>query len=149
MLEENQNVEERLDIMLYTISLSEYDLKSDDDVSLTKMREALEQFEDAMQSPYLLGCSIVVIFNKVDVFRDKIAKKDIWATFPEYNGGQDYDSALQFITDQFVQKAVNGGTVVKKVLYTSAIDSEMVQHTWKEVKQVIHEKGKKKALKLM
>jgi guanine nucleotide-binding protein G(i) subunit alpha len=147
MLEENQNVEERLDVMLYVISLSEYDLKSDNEASVTKMMESLELFEQAMQSPYLLGCSIILVFNKVDIFRDKIGRKDLWATFPEYNGGNDYESALQFVTEQFMKR--NSGCVIKKLLYTSAIDSEFVSSTWAEIKQVIHEKGKKKALKLM
>jgi GTPase SAR1 family protein len=48
--------------------------------------------------------NIIIVFNKIDLFREKIKTKDLRDTFPEYGGGNDYGNALEFITKKYVDK---------------------------------------------
>ncbi len=51
--------------------------------------------------------NVIVVLNKIDALKYKMSKDDVgWkrlvAAFPEYTGGADFNLALQFIKQQFV-----------------------------------------------
>ncbi|KAL0485112.1 guanine nucleotide-binding protein G(i) subunit alpha [Acrasis kona] len=145
MLEDSHTAAaDQLDIMIYVISLSDFDQKVD---KRTTMADAMEAFERDVQSPYLLGCSVIVVFNKIDILAEKIKTKDLWATFPEYSAGNDFEKAKDYITKEFINKS--NDNPIKSILYTSSIDNKSVTETWEEIKKVILEKAKRKEIMQM
>jgi len=87
--------------ILFIACLSEYDQKCYEDDITNRMFETLELFEETINNNYFKDKSVVLFLNKDDVFKKKIATKDLTCTFPEYDGGCDYDKAVEFIKSKY------------------------------------------------
>lgn len=91
------------DVLLYIVSLSDFDEFLWEDMTINRMKEALETFEETVNIDYFKDVPLMVVFNKEDLLVKKIQEKDSLKEFwPEYTGGQDPVSALNFIQDQFL-----------------------------------------------
>ncbi|KAL9643755.1 hypothetical protein ABK040_002779 [Willaertia magna] len=127
--------------IVFVTSLSEYDQKLFEDKTMNRMHESLTLFTEICNSRYFKNTSIVIFFNKKDIFADKIKEKDLKMCFPEYTGGCNYNAALDFITEQFLQR---GKTSAKRNIYTHvtcATDTENVKVVFNAVKNVILQKN--------
>jgi guanine nucleotide-binding protein G(i) subunit alpha len=93
------------DIVVYVISLSDYDEVLWEDQSINRMMEALETFENSVNQDYFKDVPIVVAFNKIDLLKKKLSVKDsIKDTFGNYGGGKDYEKAIEFLKAQFLDR---------------------------------------------
>jgi len=61
--------------VLFIVSLSEYDQKLYEDDSTPRMKESLILFDEICNSKYFTQTQIILIFNKEDLFKNKIKKK--------------------------------------------------------------------------
>jgi len=92
---------EIVDCLVFVASLAAYDnyLVHQD---LNEMQDSLALFESLMKSTCLTTSTIVLLFNKVDIFRGKIKQSPISDFWPEYSGREgDYDAATKFFTEKF------------------------------------------------
>ena len=60
-------------------------------------------FESVINSRWFRRSTIVLLLNKVDVFRSRLAKTPLEVFFPEYTGGSDVDKAVSFVSNRFLQ----------------------------------------------
>jgi len=88
--------------IMFLVSLAEYDKNLLEDSSVNRMNDALAVFEDIVVCPYFEETNIILFLNKKDLFEEKIKTTNLTACFPEYDGPQEYEPALQFIQDKFV-----------------------------------------------
>ncbi len=67
------------------------------------MRDSLTWFESLLNTATCLATStIVLLFNKADIFREKIKRSPISDFWPDYSGREgDYDAAAKFFTEKF------------------------------------------------
>jgi guanine nucleotide-binding protein G(i) subunit alpha len=63
---------------------------------------------------------IVLVLNKVDIFRESIKTRSLRATFPEYTGGSDFDIAIDFIRRKFEDKNYREDRTIYTVLTDSS-----------------------------
>jgi len=90
--------------VLFCVALSEYDQKLFEDQSVNRMMEALSIFEQTCQTKWFTNASIILFLNKHDLFKEKIAKKDLKCCFPEYNGGCNDEAGVKFIKEKFLER---------------------------------------------
>jgi len=91
------------DILLYIVSLSDFDEVIWEDQSLNRMKESLQCFDQTVNTDYFKDTPIIVVFNKEDILVEKIQKKDtLKENFPDYEGGQQPPLALEFIQNCFL-----------------------------------------------
>ena len=64
--------------------------------------ESLAIFEQTCQTKWFANASIILFLNKCDIFKEKIAKRDLRCCFPDYNDGCDYDAGIRYIQNQFL-----------------------------------------------
>jgi hypothetical protein len=50
------------------------------------MKESLQLFGDMLKNETLKDASVILFFNKKDLFREKIKQKNITSAFPSYTG---------------------------------------------------------------
>ena len=85
------------------------------------MAESLALFDSVINSRWFLRTSIILLLNKVDIFRHKLRKVSNWHRsfflfgrpisskapleryFPEYTGGPDVDKAAKCILWRFIK----------------------------------------------
>lgn len=116
--------------VLFVVSLAEYDLKCYEDDETMRMTESLQLFQGiSNNTKYFEGVPIILIFNKVDLFKEKIKKVDLKVLFDEYDGGKDYEKATAFIEKQFRSKCEDNSKTIA-VYKTCATQSEDIERVF-------------------
>lgn len=122
--------------ILYCVALSEYDQLLYEDGKTNRMHEALRVFKDICTNEFLLDIPMIIFFNKKDLFEEKIKKSDLTCCWPEYNGGKNFENALDFIENKFLTQNTN----TKKPIYTHttvATDTKNVKVVFETCKDII------------
>ncbi|KAI3624151.1 GPA2 [Malassezia furfur] len=82
--------------IIFCVALSEYDQVLLEDNRQNRMAESLVLFES-----WFARTSIVLLLNKIDIFRQKIPRHPLSDYFPEYTGGDDVNKAAKYILWRF------------------------------------------------
>eukprot|EP01080_Neovahlkampfia_damariscottae_P000216 gene216-4462_t len=97
-----QKVLSSVDILIYIVSLSDYDEVLYENRDTNKMKEAVEVFEATVNLDWFKNSPIILIFNKKDLLEKKIQENDtLKDVFPEYKGGKNPKAAEEFIQTMF------------------------------------------------
>ena len=100
------------------------------------MRESLLLFDEICNCRYFKSTSIIIFFNKKDLFEEKIKKVDLKCCFPDYTGGRKYDDAIKFIQARFLETNKSR----QRQIYTHvtcATDTENIRVVFDAVKNII------------
>jgi guanine nucleotide-binding protein G(i) subunit alpha len=89
-------------------SLSEYDQILFEDDEKNRMQESLELFETIVSQPEFDGKPIFLLLTKRDVLEIKLKVSPLSKLFPEFSGGSQLASAIEFITEEFLKRAPTG-----------------------------------------
>lgn len=122
--------------VIFCVALNEYDLKLYEDNQTNRMQESLKLFRTICNSNWLKDVSMILFFNKSDLFKEKIKTVDLKCCFEDYTGGCDYNNALNFIKDKFLAENENP----KKLIYThvtTAIDTNNIKFVFDSVKDTV------------
>jgi GTPase SAR1 family protein len=112
--------------VIFVTSLSEYDQKCYEDDSTLRMKESLVLFDEICNSRYFQDTPIMLFFNKLDLFREKIKKIDLSTCFEDYTDGCDYDKALKFIQNAFLSLNREEGKTIY-CHFTCATDTDNIK----------------------
>lgn len=123
--------------VIFVTSLSEYDLKCYEDETTNRMKESMLLFEEICNSMWFAKTSIILFFNKDDIFREKIKTIDLKCCFPDYAGGCSYENAKEFITKKFL--LLNRRQNSKQVYthFTCATDTGNIKNVFDCCKDII------------
>lgn len=67
------------------------------------MMESLVLFDSVVNSRWFMRTSIILFLNKVDLFKQKLAKSPLSTYFPDYSGGNDVNRAAKYLLFRFDQ----------------------------------------------
>ena len=98
------------------------------------MHESMEVFEKVSNHHCFARTPIIVFFNKIDLFREKIIKKPLNVCFPEYNGDNTYASSIEYLEVQFGRLAKTKHT---HFFHVCAIETESVKFVLNNVLDII------------
>eukprot|EP01121_Diplochlamys_sp_Union-15-3_P003703 TRINITY_DN13645_c0_g1_i1.p1 TRINITY_DN13645_c0_g1~~TRINITY_DN13645_c0_g1_i1.p1 ORF type:complete len:443 (-),score=46.72 TRINITY_DN13645_c0_g1_i1:26-1309(-) len=73
-------------IVIISVALSEYDLYLYEDMKTNRMLESLMLWEQLNQDPNLQGSFFVLMFTKVDLFKEKLKKIPLTVCFEDFKG---------------------------------------------------------------
>jgi len=127
---------ENVNALVFVASLSEYDQTLFEDGETNRMEESLKVFDGVCNSPWFEKTSIILFLNKVDLFKEKLLKKDLRCCFPDYTGGNNFENAANFIT----QKYLNVNKNKEKMIYTrltTATDTNNIRAIFEYVRDII------------
>jgi len=130
------NCSEGVSALLYVCCASEYDQKCYEDDVTNRMLESMDLFSETINGNYFKDKTIIVFLNKMDVFKAKMAVKDLSCTFPEYTGGPDVEKGIEFLKQQYRDHDKSK----KERLHffvTQATSKESVKATFDEVKDFL------------
>ncbi len=89
------------------------------------MRESLNIFESIANNKWFTNTSIILFFNKKDLFEEKIKKSPLNVCFQDYTGENNYDETSSYIKDQFLSLNSTPNTIYYH--YTNATDTENIK----------------------
>eukprot|EP01098_Paradermamoeba_levis_P008036 TRINITY_DN3345_c0_g1_i3.p1 TRINITY_DN3345_c0_g1~~TRINITY_DN3345_c0_g1_i3.p1 ORF type:complete len:355 (+),score=105.48 TRINITY_DN3345_c0_g1_i3:194-1258(+) len=121
--------------VIFCVALSEYDQTLREDETQNRMKESLLLFDEICNSPWFKDTAFILFFNKVDLFREKIAKIDLRLCFEGYTGGLDFDQGSTYIKQRFLEQ--NTSPHVIYTHFTCAINTENIQFVFKSVRETL------------
>eukprot|EP01125_Pyxidicula_operculata_P003004 TRINITY_DN1305_c0_g2_i2.p1 TRINITY_DN1305_c0_g2~~TRINITY_DN1305_c0_g2_i2.p1 ORF type:complete len:283 (-),score=19.73 TRINITY_DN1305_c0_g2_i2:20-868(-) len=118
-------------VVVYFVSLNEYDTPSSEDPTKSNLDMSLSVFSELVNSDYMKEMYFVVFFNKFDLFKKQIKSKKSFTIFqdlyPEYKGNQSPEEAGKFILEKFQQVIVDEAKKVEfYAKFICAIDTKMM-----------------------
>lgn len=121
--------------IIFVTSLSEYNQVLLEDDRKNRMHESIELFEEICNCRYFPNTPIIVFFNKVDMFEQKIKNVDLRCAFPEYTGGCNSKNAFDFIKKKFEEadRSKRRHLIPQK---TTATDTANIEKVFNSVKHI-------------
>ncbi|TKR69251.1 hypothetical protein L596_021433 [Steinernema carpocapsae] len=136
---------DNVESIIFITAISEYDQVLFEDETTNRMIESMQLFSSICNSSWFLSTAMILFMNKKDLFAEKIQKVNITTAFPDYEGGQNYEEAVNFIKLKFSELNLNPD---KKTIYmheTCATDTNQVQLVITSVIDTIIQKNLQKA----
>ncbi|CAI2355442.1 unnamed protein product [Caenorhabditis sp. 36 PRJEB53466] len=136
---------DNVESIIFITAISEYDQVLFEDETTNRMIESMQLFNSICNSTWFLSTAMILFMNKKDLFMEKIQRVNITTAFPDYEGGQNYEEAVQFIKMKFSELNLNPD---KKTIYmheTCATDTNQVQLVISSVIDTIIQKNLQKA----
>eukprot|EP01083_Nonionella_stella_P057786 151557_1 len=86
--------------IIYVVALSEYNQLLFEDDATNRLDDAIDTWDTIINHGFK-DIPFVLIFNKTDLFREKIASGNAPFTFQNFKGEQEYNSIVDHVTDAF------------------------------------------------
>jgi len=135
---------ENVNVLLFVVSISEYDQVIREDKDQARMAESLDVYDAIVNSRWFVQSAQILFMNKIDVLKAKLPKSSIQKYYPEYlDDPTDLEAVISFFRKKF-QKVVKDK---KKVIYiheTQATDTKMMKKVLSSVIDILlrkHLKG--------
>jgi len=123
--------------LMFVCSLNEFDQKCYEDDTTNRMIESMDLFDQETNGSFK-DRPVILLLNKVDLFREKIKKSELKGTFSDFDGGQDSDQAIAFIKKKFLATNKYGPDRIHCFL-TCATDKDIVQKSFDEILKLVAE----------
>lgn len=122
--------------IVFLAAISEYDQVLVEDETVNRMQEALTLFDSICNSRWFVKTSMILFLNKIDLFKEKLPRSPLSKYFSDYSGGDDYESACEYIKRRFV--TLNQSDVKEVyVHFTCATDTGQIQFVMAAVNDII------------
>ena len=109
-----------------------------DNVSIqNEISEALSLFDSILALHCFRNTQVILVMNKIDLFKQKLVRKPIVDYWPEFQGEDDYQTAIYFFTGKFLalQHAKDRDIHVR---CTNATDTESVKRTLQGIEDLLN-----------
>ncbi|XP_784797.4 guanine nucleotide-binding protein G(t) subunit alpha-3-like [Strongylocentrotus purpuratus] len=88
--------------IIYTVAISAFDQKLREDPTKNRIRESMDIFKAVCNSVWFKKTSLMIFFNKTDLFEEKIKTVPLTVFSPEYTGSNSSREARNYIRDKFL-----------------------------------------------
>eukprot|EP00834_Sanchytrium_tribonematis_P001090 NODE_23_length_42016_cov_0.755803.p28 type:complete len:140 gc:universal NODE_23_length_42016_cov_0.755803:37570-37989(+) len=116
---------EGVTMVIFVTSLSEYDQTLLEDARVNRMVESISLFDSVVNSRWFSRSSMVVLLNKIDIFKEKLLISPLRRFYPDFDGDQDPSLACKFILSKFT--AVNRAKLKIYPHVTCATDTKNIK----------------------
>ena len=133
------HVFDNVQVVLFLVAISGYDLALVEDRNGNQMHEALMLFESIANSKYFEKSALILFLNKIDLFREKLSSgmSPISRYFPDYHGKpNDVTASQEFFAEKF-KGLVRQSSKEVYVHYTNATDTDLLKKTMASVQDMI------------
>jgi len=121
--------------VMFCVALSEYDQVLREDASQNRMKESLLLFDEVSNSHWFKNTSFILFLNKTDLFKEKIARVDLTACWPNYTGGCNFENASTFIKQKFLDQNKSQHSIYTH--FTCAISTENIEFVFRCVRETV------------
>eukprot|EP01083_Nonionella_stella_P143860 447971_1 len=134
-------VSEDVDAVLYVIALSDYDMTMFEDHRKNRLVDSIELFENIMiKGDFFGNKSVLLFFNKYDLFVEKIKKVPITVAFDDFPTGEmdphDADDVVRFVASKFLTVFTGAGVNLRSPLHirrTTALKTDNIDKMFGDV----------------
>ncbi|KAG1053792.1 hypothetical protein G6F46_006250 [Rhizopus delemar] len=121
--------------VIFCVALSEYDQALLEESNQNRMLESLALFESVVNSRWFIRSSVMLLLNKVDIFKAKLTVSPLENYFPDYGGGADANKAAKYILWRFLQCNRNKLSIYPHL--TQATDTSNIRFVFAAIKETL------------
>ncbi|KAJ3428656.1 guanine nucleotide-binding protein g(o) subunit alpha [Anaeramoeba flamelloides] len=121
-------------ILIFVVASSEYNQLLYEDERINRMQESLRVFKKTVNNEFFKKKDLVILLNKIDLFKEKIQKYPITKCFPEYKGDGSFEKTSEYLKNKFLSLTKKKGRQITPH-YTCATDTDL---TKKVIESVIY-----------
>jgi len=92
---------EMITALAFVVDLCSYDTVSPMEDEVSQLDETIALFASVVSSPWFKRRSVILFFNNIDQFKQKIQTSPLIQRFPSYDGGNDVERAKDFMLGLF------------------------------------------------
>jgi GTPase SAR1 family protein len=117
-----KNIFQDVTAVIFVVSLSEFDQTCYEDDITNRMTESLELFSETVNNSHFANSTILLFFNKIDIFREKIKKVELSNWFKDYKGSNTFEDGIAYISSKYLDqnKGEPGRIHVHQTIATSS-----------------------------
>ncbi|KAJ6245568.1 guanine nucleotide-binding protein g(o) subunit alpha [Anaeramoeba flamelloides] len=130
---------EDVDILIFVIALDSYSQKLFEEHSVNRMTECLSVFEQTVNNEFFKKKRLVILLNKIDLFKEKLKKVKIKEAFPDYEGENDFEHTSEYFKNKFLD-IVNQKKRSVSTHLTCGTDTVMIEKIFDDIRVSIMEK---------
>lgn len=124
--------------IIFVTAISEYDLVLFEDENVNRMDDSIRVFDSIVNHEVFEGTAIILFLNKKDVFAEKIKHSPLSKHFPDYTGGDDYESATGYVQKRFLDVNKTSNTIFPYL--TCATDSDNIENMFEACRhKILHD----------
>jgi GTPase SAR1 family protein len=132
---------ENVTAVIFVVAISEFDQVLFEDDCTNRMTEALTLFENICGSEWFIKTAMILFLNKEDLFREKIATKNIQDSLcpqlQEFDGNpRDFKETSEFIQEVFIETGAHNEKEIHAHV-TCATNTANVNMVFEDVKEII------------
>lgn len=123
--------------VLFVVAISGYDQCLVEDRDSNQMHESLMLFDAICNSPWFINTSMILFFNKIDIFKEKIHVSPVSKWFPDFQGDDDdFVQTSTYFNKRF--QRLNQNTSKRVYTHnTDATDTTLLEHVMVTVSDII------------
>jgi len=137
---------DNVNCVIFVAALSEYDQKLFEDETMNRMDEALNLFDQIVNSKWFKNTAMILFLNKKDLFEQKLKKKPLTDFYEpargEVSDGRSLKECSEFFKANFLKKNKNAGKSIFSHV-TTAVDTSNVKFVFNAVVAIILEENLK------
>lgn len=126
---------ENVTTVIFCVALSEYDQLLAEDPRQNRLLESFQLFDKIIHSWWFQNASCVLFLNKSDIFRRKLQHVPLSRYFPDYERGDNFDAAVEYIKDRFLE--LNTDNIPIYPFVTCATDTDNIKLVFGAVKETV------------
>uniref|UniRef100_A0A0K0E5W8 Guanine nucleotide binding protein, alpha subunit n=1 Tax=Strongyloides stercoralis TaxID=6248 RepID=A0A0K0E5W8_STRER len=119
---------ENVNIVLFVVALNEFNQKDPEDDKYNRLLQNRNIFKTIVQSNFFRKTTVVLFFNKYDIFQEQVKFTSLKDSWKEYQGGNTLDECTRFIKTSF-QSCVPDSSRYYSHL-TTATDTSNIDHVF-------------------
>lgn len=121
--------------VIFCAAVCEYMQVLREDETQNRLQEAIMLFDEVVNSIWFSRTPIILFLNKVDLLQDRLPLYKLSECFPSYTGGDNYDAAIQFIKNRFLEANSQPRPIYSHC--TVAIDTENIKFVFGAVRDIV------------
>jgi GTPase SAR1 family protein len=127
--------------IIYLVALNEYEMFLEEDNVTPRLDESLQLFQRLSGSQWLRKASIILFFNKYDIFQERIKERPLKGCFEDYEEFEkkypnmtELEKSCLFMKEKFIS-VFNGSRLY--MFFTCALDTDNCQKVFLAVRDTI------------
>jgi guanine nucleotide-binding protein G(o) subunit alpha len=133
---------EDVGLVIFLVSMSDFNKLCYEDDETNRMVENYNLFKETVNNKWFKETPFVILFNKMDVFKEKLKSgQKISAAFPDYDGPDEPEECIEFVKEKYKEARDTFAPV--HCFETMATDTEELAKVFNDIKQVITDMEKK------
>ena len=90
--------------VVFVAAISEYDQVLSEEPTINRLHDAMQTFHSIANSGWFDTVPLVLLLNKLDLYKQKVGQASLRVCFPKYRGGSGADEGLDYIKNEFLKR---------------------------------------------